>query len=81
MPDQALAGIGEELFYRGYAIERLQALGLSRFWAAIPVLIFFSRTFHQGLAEHHRRADRRFYFGGVLFPRRFIGVVIPRFFS
>ena len=35
------AGIGEELFYRGYAIERLQALGLSRFWAAaIPVLIF-----------------------------------------
>jgi membrane protease YdiL (CAAX protease family) len=35
------AGVGEELFYRGYAIERLQALGLSRFWAAaIPILIF-----------------------------------------
>jgi membrane protease YdiL (CAAX protease family) len=35
------ASIGEELFYRGYAIERLQTLGLSRFWAAaIPILIF-----------------------------------------
>src|ERR1700719_64083 len=34
-------GVGEELFFRGYAIERLEALGLSRFWAAaIPVLIF-----------------------------------------
>lgn len=35
------AGVAEELFYRGYAIERLQALGLGRFWAAgIPLLIF-----------------------------------------
>jgi membrane protease YdiL (CAAX protease family) len=35
------AGVVEELFYRGYAIERLQALGLSRYWAAaIPLLIF-----------------------------------------
>jgi uncharacterized protein len=35
------AGVAEELFYRGYAIERLQALGLNRFWAAaIPLLIF-----------------------------------------
>jgi membrane protease YdiL (CAAX protease family) len=34
-------GVAEELFYRGYAIERLNAFGLSRFWAAaIPVLIF-----------------------------------------
>ena len=34
-------GVAEELFYRGYAIERLNAVGLSRFWAAgIPVLIF-----------------------------------------
>jgi len=31
----------EELFYRGYAIERLEALGLNRFWAGtIPLLIF-----------------------------------------
>ena len=35
------AGVAEELFYRGYAIERLRALGLSRFWAAaIPLVIF-----------------------------------------
>ncbi len=35
------AGVAEELFYRGYAIERLQAVGLNRFWAAaIPLLIF-----------------------------------------
>jgi len=35
------AGVVEELFYRGYAIERLQALGLNRYWAAaIPLLIF-----------------------------------------
>ena len=35
------AGVLEELFYRGYAIERLNALGLSRFWSAtIPLVIF-----------------------------------------
>lgn len=35
------AGVVEELFYRGYAIERLQALGLNKFLsAAIPLLIF-----------------------------------------
>jgi uncharacterized protein len=35
------AGVVEELFYRGYAIERLQLIGLSRFWAvAIPLGIF-----------------------------------------
>jgi membrane protease YdiL (CAAX protease family) len=35
------AGVVEELFYRGYAIERLQALGLGRFWAAaVPLIIF-----------------------------------------
>lgn len=35
------AGVAEELFFRGYAIERLQAMGLSRFWAAaIPLAIF-----------------------------------------
>ena len=35
------AGVVEELFYRGYAIERLQALGLHRYWAAaIPLIIF-----------------------------------------
>ena len=35
------AGVVEELFYRGYAIERLQLIGLSRFWSvAIPLVIF-----------------------------------------
>lgn len=35
------AGVVEELFYRGFAIERLQALGLNRYWAAaIPLVIF-----------------------------------------
>jgi membrane protease YdiL (CAAX protease family) len=35
------AGVVEELFYRGYAIERLRLVGLGRFWAAaIPLVIF-----------------------------------------
>jgi membrane protease YdiL (CAAX protease family) len=36
------AGIVEELFYRGYAIERLQMIGLGRFWAVIIPLVIFS---------------------------------------
>jgi uncharacterized protein len=35
------AGTVEELFYRGYAIERLQMVGLGRFWSVtIPLAIF-----------------------------------------
>ncbi|MGH8091989.1 MAG: CPBP family intramembrane glutamic endopeptidase [Chthoniobacterales bacterium] len=35
------AGVIEEFFYRGFAIERLQLLGLNRYWAgAIPLFIF-----------------------------------------
>jgi uncharacterized protein len=35
------AGVVEELFYRGYAIERLQWFGLNRYLAgAIPLVIF-----------------------------------------
>ena len=35
------AGIVEELFYRGYAIERLRAMGAGRFAsAALPLLVF-----------------------------------------
>lgn len=35
------AGVLEELFYRGYAIERLQSIGLSRWLAAsIPLVLF-----------------------------------------
>jgi membrane protease YdiL (CAAX protease family) len=29
------AGVVEELFYRGYAIERLQMIGLGRFWSVV----------------------------------------------
>ena len=35
------AGVVEELFYRGYPIERLQMIGLGRFWSVtIPLVIF-----------------------------------------
>jgi membrane protease YdiL (CAAX protease family) len=36
------AGIVEELFYRGYAIERLQVVGLGRFWLITISLVVFS---------------------------------------
>src|SRR6266513_999441 len=35
------AGVVEELFYRGYAIERLRMIGLGSFWSiTIPLVIF-----------------------------------------
>jgi membrane protease YdiL (CAAX protease family) len=35
------AGVVEELFYRGYAIERLRMIGFGRIWSvAIPLVIF-----------------------------------------
>jgi len=89
------AGIGEELFYRGYAIERLQALGLSRFWAAaIPLLIFSAGHLTSGwpniiaallvgsvLAIFYQW--RRDLLANMIghFLVDFIGVVVPRFFS
>jgi membrane protease YdiL (CAAX protease family) len=89
------AGVGEELVYRGYAIERLQALGLSRFWAAaIPVLIFSIGHWTSGwpniivallagsaLATFYQW--RRDLFANMIghFLVDFIGVVVPRFFS
>lgn len=36
------AGVVEELFYRGYAIERLRLFGLGRFWSVIIPLVIFS---------------------------------------
>ena len=36
------AGVVEELFYRGYAIERLQMIGLGRFWSVAISLVIFS---------------------------------------
>ena len=47
----ARAGIAEEVFYRGYAIERIEALTGSRAIAAIvPLLIFAGSHFSQGIA-------------------------------
>ena len=46
------AGVAEELFYRGYAIERLQQLGLSRYLAGgIPLLVFGFSHATNGLAN------------------------------
>src|SRR5262249_37776008 len=36
------AGVVEELFYRGYAIERLRMIGLGRFWSVATPLVIFS---------------------------------------
>jgi membrane protease YdiL (CAAX protease family) len=36
------AGVVEELFYRGYAIERLRMIGLGRFWSVTVLLVIFS---------------------------------------
>jgi membrane protease YdiL (CAAX protease family) len=46
------AGLVEELFYRGYAIERLQAVGLKPVWAAgIPLIIFAVGHWTGGVAN------------------------------
>ena len=46
------AGVVEELFYRAYAIERLQALGLNRYLAAaIPLAIFAAAHWTGGWAN------------------------------
>ena len=47
----ARAGIAEEVFYRGYAIERIEALtGNRAIAAAVPLLIFAIGHFSQGIA-------------------------------
>ena len=46
------AGVVEELFYRAYAIERLQVLGLNRYLrAAIPLAIFAAAHWTGGWAN------------------------------
>jgi len=42
------AGIVEELFYRGYAIERMQALGMRRSFAAVVSWVVFSLGHYAG---------------------------------
>jgi membrane protease YdiL (CAAX protease family) len=47
----ARAGLAEEIFYRGYAIERIQALTGNRAVAAlVPLIMFASFHFSQGIA-------------------------------
>jgi uncharacterized protein len=46
------AGIAEELFYRGYSIERFQAMGVGKLVsAAIPLLIFAAGHYTGGVAN------------------------------
>ncbi len=46
------AGIAEELFYRGYPIERFQAMGLGKLAsAAIPLIIFGVGHYTGGVAN------------------------------
>jgi membrane protease YdiL (CAAX protease family) len=89
------AGVVEELFYRGYAIERLQAVGLGRSWAvAIPLSIFSVGHWTGGVAN----IVIALALGGILtgfylwrrdlvanmighFAVDFVGNVLPRFFS
>lgn len=46
------AGIVEELFYRGYAIERLQAVGLGRAASAVLPLLVFAIAHYTGGAAN-----------------------------
>jgi len=88
------AGIVEELFFRGYAIERLESIGCGRFLsAAIPLLIFAATHWTGGIPN----IIIAFVVGAVLtlfyLWRRdlvanmighglsdFLGLVLPRFF-
>jgi len=91
----ARAGIVEELFYRGYAIERLQAVGLNKYWAAAIPLFVFSLAHWTG---GWRNIVIAFALGAVLsgsylwrrdlianmighFAVDFIGIVLPRLLS
>ena len=46
------AGIAEELFYRGYSIERFQAIGMGKLASvAIPLVIFAAGHYTGGVAN------------------------------
>ncbi|HEU0208614.1 MAG TPA: CPBP family intramembrane glutamic endopeptidase [Candidatus Udaeobacter sp.] len=88
------AGIVEELFFRGYAIERLQSLGCGRVLSAAIPLVVFAATHWTGGIENVILA----FIGGIVLTlfylwRRdlvanmighglsdFLGLVLPRFF-
>jgi uncharacterized protein len=57
------AGVVEELFFRGYAIERLQAVGLGRIPACLIPLVIFSVGHWTGGAANILIA---FVLGGIL---------------
>src|SRR6266700_6138732 len=46
------AGVVEELFYRGYAIERLRMVGFGRFWSITIPLVIFSLGHRSGGAAN-----------------------------
>jgi len=89
------AGVIEELFYRGYAIERLQSIGLNKYWAAaIPLLVFSLGHWTGGWPNIVIALALGFVLSGFYLWRRdlvanmighfgvdFIGVVLPRLLS
>jgi len=89
------AGVVEELFYRGYAIERLQTLGLGRITsAAIPLVIFALGHWTGGWANIVIALALGAILAGFYLWRRdlvanmighglvdFVGNVLPRLFS
>jgi len=89
------AGVVEELFYRGYAIERLQMIGLGRFWSVtIPLVIFSLGHWSGGAANILIAFAAALILTGFYLWRRdlaanmighglidFIGNVLPKLFS
>jgi membrane protease YdiL (CAAX protease family) len=88
------AGVVEELFFRGYAIERLEAVGCGRVLAAaIPLSIFAVTHWTGGIANVIIAFVGGAVLTGFYFWRRdlvtnmighglsdFVGLVVPRFF-
>jgi uncharacterized protein len=89
------AGVVEELFYRGYAIERLRMIGLGSFWSvAIPLIIFSLGHWSGGAANILIAFAAGIILTGFYLWRRdlvanmighglvdFVANVLPRFFS
>jgi membrane protease YdiL (CAAX protease family) len=89
------AGVVEELFYRGYAIERLRMIGLGRFWSVtIPLVIFSLGHWSGGAANILIALAAGLILTGFYLWRRdlvanmighasvdFVGNVLPRLFS
>lgn len=89
------AGVVEELFYRGYAIERLRLIGLGSFWSvAIPLIIFSLGHWSGGTANILIAFAAGIILTGFYLWRRdlvanmighglvdFVANVLPRFFS